>query len=319
MRIANAKLLDAFRDNGNVMGPAPRPRDRNEDIGCFCSERHISAERSRVLMSMFIFTPPRLGDVPPAPPRGGPSHSYSVRPSLLVVGPLFIGAHVLYSAIFVPGKTATRISLVSSDKQAASSDNGDSLAASATTPVNLPEIVTAPLARELTDIADDATIYGRDARQLRDATSEAIYQSTSHLAQHVNRGNAALAEGFNESFTVDEAINILSVFPDPVANEKPIAVRVAESTTLKPGTETFVPCYTSRLVETPVMLVAQSSQLQDKFIMVASAILRLGTMKLLVSNPTERPELLYKDQRISDAVPVVEEAYGILSECAPGF
>ncbi|VDP06348.1 unnamed protein product [Heligmosomoides polygyrus] len=86
--------------------------------------------------------------------------------------------------------------------QAASSDNGDSLAASATTPVNLPEIVTAPLARVLTDIADDATIHGRDARQLRDATPEAIYQSTSHLAQHVNRGNAALAEGFNESFTV---------------------------------------------------------------------------------------------------------------------
>ncbi|VDP62411.1 unnamed protein product [Heligmosomoides polygyrus] len=98
----------------------------------------------------------------------------------------------------------------------------------------------------------------------------------------------------------DGAINILSVFPDPVANEKPIAVRVAESTTLKPGTETFVPCYTSRLVETPVMLVAQSSQLQDKSIMVAPAILRSGTMKLLVSNPTERPQLLYKDQRISD-------------------
>lgn len=83
--------------------------------------------------------------------------------------------------------------------QTASSDNGDSLAASATTPVNLPEIVTAPLARVLTDIADDATTHGRDARQLRDATSEAIYQSTSHLARHVNRGNAALAEGFNES------------------------------------------------------------------------------------------------------------------------
>ncbi|VDO21464.1 unnamed protein product [Heligmosomoides polygyrus] len=266
--------------------------------------------------------------------------------------------------------------------QAASSDNGDSSAASVTTPVNLPEIVTAPSAHVLTDIADDATIHGRDARQLRDATSEAIYQSTSHLAQHVNRGNAALAEGFNESFTVDqartrtgydrtnrqdpiqcfncggtghysrvcpsprresrstgnnvlaalppwtidygervlmvkdEAINILSVFPDPVANEKPIAVRVAESTTLKPGTETFVLCYTSRLVETPVMLVAQSSQLQNKSIMVAPAILRSSTMKLLVGNPTQ---LLYKDQRISDAVPIAEEAYGTLSENAPGF
>ncbi|VDO19669.1 unnamed protein product, partial [Heligmosomoides polygyrus] len=77
--------------------------------------------------------------------------------------------------------------------QAASSDNGNSLAASATTPVNLPEIVTAPLARVLTDIADDATSHGRDAM------SEAIYQSTSHLAQHVNRGNAVLAEGFNET------------------------------------------------------------------------------------------------------------------------
>uniref|UniRef100_A0A183G9U9 Integrase_H2C2 domain-containing protein n=1 Tax=Heligmosomoides polygyrus TaxID=6339 RepID=A0A183G9U9_HELPZ len=72
----------------------------------------------------------------------------------------------------------------------------------------------------------------------------------------------------------DEAINILSVFPDPSPNEKSIAVRVAELTTLKPVTETFVPCYTSRLVETPVMLVAQSSQLQDTSIMVTSAILR---------------------------------------------
>ncbi|VDP13657.1 unnamed protein product [Heligmosomoides polygyrus] len=36
---SNVELLDAFRDNGNVMGPAPRPRDRDEDIGCFCLER----------------------------------------------------------------------------------------------------------------------------------------------------------------------------------------------------------------------------------------------------------------------------------------
>ncbi|VDP05645.1 unnamed protein product [Heligmosomoides polygyrus] len=86
--------------------------------------------------------------------------------------------------------------------QAASSDNGGSLAANATTPVNLPEIVKGAIGACAKDIADYATIQGRDARQLRDATSEAIYQSTSHLAQHVNRGNAALAEGFNESFTV---------------------------------------------------------------------------------------------------------------------
>ncbi|RCN48209.1 hypothetical protein ANCCAN_05755, partial [Ancylostoma caninum] len=70
----------------------------------------------------------------------------------------------------------------------------------ATTPVSSSERVTAPLAGALANLDDASTVHGKEAKELRDAATEALVnvwrdarQSTSQLAQQFNQVRAATA------------------------------------------------------------------------------------------------------------------------------
>ncbi|KAK5972130.1 hypothetical protein GCK32_006622, partial [Trichostrongylus colubriformis] len=89
-----------------------------------------------------------------------------------------------------------------------------------------------------------------------------------------------------------------------------LPVRVSQTTVLEPGTETFVPCETTCILSAPLMLVAQRSALADKSLMVSPAVINSGRCRLLVSNPTDRTEVLYKDQAIAFAVRLAESDDG---------
>ncbi|EYC45832.1 hypothetical protein Y032_0415g1061 [Ancylostoma ceylanicum] len=59
----------------------------------------------------------------------------------------------------------------------------------AATPVSMPDQVTAPLVEALADFDDASTVYGKDAKELRDAATQALVnvwrdarQLTSQLA-----------------------------------------------------------------------------------------------------------------------------------------
>ncbi|EYB99775.1 hypothetical protein Y032_0120g931 [Ancylostoma ceylanicum] len=89
----------------------------------------------------------------------------------------------------------------------------------AATPVSMPDQVTAPLVGALADLDDASTVYGKDAKELRDAATEALVnvwrdarQSTSQLAQQFNQCNSTLLSGLNESFAaVSSLIEALPV------------------------------------------------------------------------------------------------------------
>ncbi|RCN33512.1 hypothetical protein ANCCAN_20659 [Ancylostoma caninum] len=64
----------------------------------------------------------------------------------------------------------------------------------ASTPVSTPDQVTAPLVGALANLDDASTVYGKEAKELRDAATEALVnvwpdarQSTSQLAQQFNQ------------------------------------------------------------------------------------------------------------------------------------
>ncbi|RCN41056.1 hypothetical protein ANCCAN_13002 [Ancylostoma caninum] len=67
----------------------------------------------------------------------------------------------------------------------------------------------------LANLSDDATVRGRDAKELRDATAQAITEvwndtrtATATLARQVNEGNSSLLTGLNQSFSaVGQRIN----------------------------------------------------------------------------------------------------------------
>ncbi|KHJ94973.1 zinc knuckle [Oesophagostomum dentatum] len=68
--------------------------------------------------------------------------------------------------------------------------------ADATTPLTPSDQVTAPLVGALADLDDSSTVHGRQAKELRDATTEALVnvwkdarQTTSRLVQQVNQGS----------------------------------------------------------------------------------------------------------------------------------
>ncbi|EYC36372.1 hypothetical protein Y032_0903g2965 [Ancylostoma ceylanicum] len=70
----------------------------------------------------------------------------------------------------------------------------------------MPDQVTAPLVGALADLDDASIVYGKDAKELRDAATEALVnvwrdarQSTSQLAQQFNQGSSTLLSGLNES------------------------------------------------------------------------------------------------------------------------
>ncbi|XGW21243.1 hypothetical protein V3C99_004304, partial [Haemonchus contortus] len=91
--------------------------------------------------------------------------------------------------------------------------------------------------------------------------------------------------------------------PSPLA-EQTMSVRVAETTVLPPSSETLVHCVTEQTCPTSLVLVSQDDKLSSKSLMVSPAVINAADPLLLISNPSSRPETLYKGQQISLAVPL---------------
>ncbi|VDN25861.1 unnamed protein product [Cylicostephanus goldi] len=86
-----------------------------------------------------------------------------------------------------------------------------STVADATQPV-LTEAVTAPLTGALVNLDESSTVHGRDAKELKEATTEALInvwkdvkKGTAQLAEQVNQGNSNLLDGLNGSFAAFDA------------------------------------------------------------------------------------------------------------------
>ncbi|KIH68735.1 hypothetical protein ANCDUO_00926 [Ancylostoma duodenale] len=73
----------------------------------------------------------------------------------------------------------------------------------------------------------------------------------------------------------------------------PITVRAAQTTILKPSTETFVECVTQRHGRTPLMLFNQDPRIIGRHLMVAPAVISSGPCHVLVTNPTKKTEIIY--------------------------
>ncbi|KIH51866.1 hypothetical protein ANCDUO_18039 [Ancylostoma duodenale] len=79
--------------------------------------------------------------------------------------------------------------------------------------------ITWKVTGSLANLKDDATVRGRDAKELRDATAEALVEvwndaksATASLARQVDENNSSLLVGLNESFSaVGEKINSIPV------------------------------------------------------------------------------------------------------------
>ncbi|KAL6730195.1 hypothetical protein Aduo_001186 [Ancylostoma duodenale] len=97
----------------------------------------------------------------------------------------------------------------------------------------------------------------------------------------------------------DQQVSILLSAPviEEVEADSPIPVRVAETTVLPPSTETFVPCYSEVSDSSPLLLSTQSQQLSERSLMVTPAVFNAGVIRLLVSNPSNKSEVLYKDRK----------------------
>ncbi|KAK6028645.1 hypothetical protein OSTOST_05270 [Ostertagia ostertagi] len=92
-----------------------------------------------------------------------------------------------------------------------------------------------------------------------------------------------------------------------------LPVRLSQTTVLEPRMETFVPCETACPFTAPLMLISQRSALADKSLMVSPAVINTGKCRVLVSNPSDRTEVLYKDQVIAFAVRLAQSDDGTLS------
>ncbi|PIO59369.1 integrase core domain protein [Teladorsagia circumcincta] len=106
----------------------------------------------------------------------------------------------------------------------------------------------------------------------------------------------------------DQQLKILCAVPNepPPSPDQLVAVRAAETTVLPPAAETFVRCRTDETESGSLMLVTQSEHLSEKSLMVTPAVVNSPNPVLLVANPSNRPETLYKGQHLSSAVPLLE-------------
>ncbi|VDO87926.1 unnamed protein product [Heligmosomoides polygyrus] len=157
--------------------------------------------------------------------------------------------------------------------------------------------------------------------------TEAACVSSSADSYNIILGNDLLAKlppwsinYANRTFSMAEhSTQILCVAPpsNECSSEEPIAVRVLETTVLPPSTETCVRCRADIEDQHTLMLTAQADSLGERSLMVTSAVFNSNSTLLLVTNPSSRPETLYKMQHISSAVKIFESASGTFLPTSP--
>ncbi|KAK5971285.1 hypothetical protein GCK32_022663, partial [Trichostrongylus colubriformis] len=90
----------------------------------------------------------------------------------------------------------------------------------------------------------------------------------------------------------DEQVKILCAAPpgEPVPCNEQIPVRAAVTMVLPPSTETLVLCHKDTDDDVTLVLTIQHDQLAERFLMVTPAVIRSGSSRLLISNPSAHPE-----------------------------
>ncbi|VDP06619.1 unnamed protein product [Heligmosomoides polygyrus] len=102
---------------------------------------------------------------------------------------------------------------------------------------------------------------------------------------------------------------------DPPSSSSPSIVRAATTVVLHPGSEGFVPCYVAdSSTREDVTWMNHGTLLSDDNILVAPGVFQPPTARLYLSNPTESPHIIYKDQHLTTAQPVLDLPSGTLVE-----
>ncbi|VDL74986.1 unnamed protein product, partial [Nippostrongylus brasiliensis] len=104
----------------------------------------------------------------------------------------------------------------------------------------------------------------------------------------------------------DTAIGITSIRPFGGAVD-PVKVRVAQTTVLQPASGSLVWCSAGDPKEQQlVSLLDQEQRLFESSLFVPPALLPAGPCRVMITNPTSRPHILYQGQTIGSAIPVYE-------------
>ncbi|WKX96263.1 hypothetical protein Q1695_012594 [Nippostrongylus brasiliensis] len=98
-------------------------------------------------------------------------------------------------------------------------------------------------------------------------------------------------------------------------------VRVHSSSTvvLPPGTESIIPCYVVNADSSWSAVWTQAEQLFDESVFVAPAVFPTKSPVLCLSNPSDTPKVIYRDQRLTTAHPLVELPNGTVQELTQRF
>ncbi|KIH56048.1 hypothetical protein ANCDUO_13775 [Ancylostoma duodenale] len=101
--------------------------------------------------------------------------------------------------------------------------------------------------------------------------------------------------------------------PIPISSP-PISVHASSTMVLPPASEVMVPCYINNLDPRWSVLLASGNIISDDGIMVSPAVLRRDHPHPYLSNPTEAPRVIFKDQTLTSAEPVLELPNGTIAE-----
>ncbi|KHJ85419.1 reverse transcriptase, partial [Oesophagostomum dentatum] len=99
----------------------------------------------------------------------------------------------------------------------------------------------------------------------------------------------------------DEPIPILTSAPGPDTMTDPIPIRASTTTILPPASETMVPCYIATTVPQHMTMLSSANVLQEDHLFVAPAVFSSDQPRVLMSNPTGMPKIVFKDQHLSSA------------------
>ncbi|EYC04231.1 hypothetical protein Y032_0089g2298 [Ancylostoma ceylanicum] len=76
----------------------------------------------------------------------------------------------------------------------------------------------------------------------------------------------------------------------------------------------MVPCYVTNVDPDWSIIMASSNILLEHEVMIAPLLFRKDKARLLLSNPTSVPKVIYKDQKLTEAIPVLELPDGTIIE-----
>ncbi|UMM32876.1 hypothetical protein L5515_006539 [Caenorhabditis briggsae] len=160
--------------------------------------------------------------------------------------------------------------------------------------------------RIITSIWNAARIRNKNIRKLENGTEKfenfALFQKAPQNAPRYFDGLSYYANGIFElgkdrvplGQPVDQ-----SIFPSR------IKVRVLKDTVIPPQSEAFVACgLPIQNAPRDLVLISQSNTLTDSDLLVAPAVFSSTSARILVTNPTNEPKILYANTTAASAAPV---------------